>query len=164
MGDKNVRGKLRTSDPFVRRWSARANDTVLATFAGYDTRLPATSFSAFDTAAESSLAGLVRRVRVVAAVLGDILHTEYVAYRDEPLPNDYNVTVRGIPRNLSASDFQLDVSSAFVSELWSCFATDLACPYFTRYLNLGGLQSPRRPNYYPGVFGFLQIVSAEQTL
>merc|ERR1712146_641744 len=41
---------------------------------------------------------------------------------------------------------------------------DLACPYFTRYLNLGGLQSPRRPNYYPGVFGFLQIVSAEQTL
>merc|ERR1711916_214376 len=79
-------------------------------------------------------------------------------------PNDYNVTVRGIPRNLSASDFQLDVSSAFVSELWSCFATDLACPYFTRYLNLGGLQSPRRPNYYPGVFGFLQIVSAEQTL
>ena len=99
------------------------------------------------------------------ALIEDILYTEYQQFLADPGPAGYILSnTSSLQRNMSRSDFALGVSAARVDELWNCFAVNLACPYVTKTLQLGGLGSPHSPNYYPGVFGFLDIRSAEQTV
>jgi hypothetical protein len=148
------------------RWAGASRTTTLSVVSGYDSSFPRTFQSSADVPAAGNVSHLRLAAQTVVDVLLGILADEFDAFAANPFPTsdyEYSAALSTLPlASWGRANFSAQITLTLTTELWECFASDLACPYLTQGLGLGGVTSPRPPNYYPGVFGLMDVISTEQ--